>query len=398
MPTDYKEKLKPFFSDKADFAKVAKLPEVLDWPVSMLKAYDAKWAKTFEELEIETIKDLAQYKEPIMAEGIDTDLINKTAMIAEMLFWQITQLAEKGDQKKKIMIFGLDNAGKTAVLTALSERYSSIKQLLPTRGLVRKSINIFGFEVMSFDMGGQEDYRKQYFEKADMYFSACDLVIFCIDIQDTKRFDESIDYLKRIMDTFDKFKFYPPVLAVFTKMDPDLMNDVELNKARIKMIDRTEEVCRKHDIGYANSSIFDRNSIENLFSLALKRISTSNAVIEELLHQFIDEVEAQACCLISVGGLVYGSFGKTKQEEEMLNNSASYLQNLYLFHLSQGLKNEETYSMQYKANNLNFIAEFITEAESGAVFLWVLTKNLEKETRSITKFKDDLIPLIKIFL
>jgi small GTP-binding protein len=395
---DYIERFKPFFKDDADFDNIEKLTDILDWPVETLKVFDVEWKDGFTELDINTVQDFAQFKEPIIIENFESEGINKAAMIAEMIFWQITRLAEKGEQKKKIMLIGLDNAGKTSTLTALSEQYSSIKKLLPTRGLVRQSMTVFGYEVMSFDMGGQAEYRDQYFENADKYFEAADLLIYCIDIQDNNRYDESLEYLGKVCETFEKFGFYPPILIVFTKMDPDLMNDVDLNKNRIALIDKIETICPKFDVGYVNSSIFDRNSIENLFSFALKRISTSNAVIEESIHQFIMDIEARSCCLISSGGLVYGSYGETKQEEEMLNNSASYLQNLYQFHVGQGLQREDSYLLNYKTNNLYFVAESITDSESGSVYLWILTHDIEKEMLHIAHFKEELIPLIKIFL
>ena len=165
-----------------------------------------------------------------MFEGIDPAELRKIAMIAEMIFWKITQIAEKGAQKKKILLFGLDNAGKTSMLTALAEKYSAIKKLLPTRGLVRQSIDLFGYDVMSFDMGGQSDYREGYFDKADMYFgTGGDVVLYCIDIQDTERYDESLDYFKKILDTYKTYDYIPPILIVFTKFDPDLSGDEDLS-------------------------------------------------------------------------------------------------------------------------------------------------------------------------
>ena len=67
-------------------------------------------------------------------------------------------------------------------------------------------------------------------------------------------------------------------------------------------------------------------------------MSTSGGVIQELLRAYVKDINARAAVLISSSGLVFGTYGKTVQEEEMLKNSASYLQNLYLFHLQTGLQ------------------------------------------------------------
>ena len=82
----------------------------------------------------------------------------------------------------------------------------------------------------------------------------------------------------------------------------------------------------------------------------------------------------------------------------MLKNSASYLQNLYLFHLQTGLQPEDFYELHYSRNSLHFISEKITEIDSGTVFLWILTTDLHQEVMGITKFRQDLLPLIGLFL
>ncbi len=392
------EKIQNFFKETVDFAPISKITDVLEFPITGLKVVLPEFEEFFTE-EAPSIRDLAQAKEPFLIEGIDPAETNKIAMVAEMLFWRITTLAELGIPKKKIVFFGLENAGKTSALTALSERYSTIKELLPTRGLKRQSVSVLGYDIMSYDMGGQKDYRESYFEKADMYFgSGADVIIYCIDIQDPKRYEESMVYFAKILETYEKFDLRPPVLTVFTKLDPDIVNDEKLNAERIKLIDKIENIAVRFDVGYTNSSIFERTSIETLFSLALKRISTSGGVIQEFLREFTKDIGARACALVSSTGLTYGTYGETHREEEMLKSSAAYLQNLYLFHVSQGLQKEEFYSLEYKRNNLHFVSEYISTGQSGLVYLWTLTQDLRSEIMGIAKFREEILPLIEIYL
>ncbi len=398
MAKSYIEKITPFFKKGVDFSQIEKPSGILDLPFNQLKAMEDHWEPFFEDLGISTIKELAQYTEPLVFEGLDPDSTNKLAMICEMIFWYMTQLSEYGEKKKKIVFLGLGNAGKTSAITTLSEKYSSIKELLPTRGLSRRNTDIFGFGIMAFDFGGQSEYRTQYFDKADMYFTESDIMLYFVDIQDPDRYSESLDYFKEILGAYEKFKVKPPVLIVFSKMDPDIANDEDLNQNRIDLIEKFETIADGYDIGYTNSSIFERNSVENLFSLALKKISTTGGVIQELLRTYTKDINARAAVLISSSGLVFGTYGVTIREEEMLKNSASYLQNLYLFHLTTGIQPEEFYELNYKRNNLHFIAEKITEIESGTVFLWVLTTDLRAEVIGIPKFREDLLPLIRLFL
>ena len=398
MAKSYLDKIAPFFKKGVDLSQINNPNDILELPFNQLKVMEDHWTPFFEDLGISTIKELAQYTEPMVFEGLDPDETSKLAMICETIFWYLTQLSEVGETKKKITFLGLGNAGKTSAITALSEKYSSIKELLPTRGLSRRNTEIFGFDVMAFDFGGQSEYRQQYFEKGEMFFTASDIVLFFLDIQDSDRYDESLDYFKNILEAYEKLNSKPPILIVFSKMDPDVANDEILNKGRIELIEKFETIADGYDIGYANSSIFERNSIENLFSLALKKISTTGGVIQELLRTYVADINARAAVLISSSGLVFGTYGKTHSEEEMLKNSASYLQNLYLFHLTTGIQPEEFYELNYKRNNLHFIAEQITEIASGSVYLWILTTDLRKEVLGIPKFREDLMPLIELFL
>lgn len=393
------EKLKPFFKENVDYSKITKITEILTWPIESLKDFHEEWKEYFNtEMEMTTIKDLADFKEPLEIEGFDPDELNKVAMISEMIFWKVTHLAQKGDQKKKIIILGLDNAGKTSAIVTLSEKYSGIKSVLPTRGLIRQSMSVFGYEISTFDFGGQKDYRDQYFEKAEMHFANTDMIIFCIDVQDSARYDEALEYLGKVSGAFDKLKLYPPILVDFTKLDPDIANDEKINHDKIKLIERIDKLCEKHDIGYANSSIYDRNSIENVFSLALRRVSTSNAIIERLIKDFILESKTRACSVVSSSGLILGSYGATKQEEDLLNNSSAYLQNLYSFHLGQGLQREDYFTLEYKRNRMYFVAEYLCDTESGMIYIWVLTEDMRNEIENIGRLKENLEPLIKIFL
>ncbi len=77
----------------------------------------------------------------------------------------------------KVIISGLDNAGKTSILTALEKRYSfheDIISLTPTIRVEYQATEFLKNRVVFWDMGGQEQYRKLYLEKQDIYFADTD--------------------------------------------------------------------------------------------------------------------------------------------------------------------------------------------------------------------------------
>lgn len=69
-------------------------------------------------------------------------------------------------------VLGLDNAGKTTILKALSNE--DIQYVMPTQGFNVKSLTQGNFKFEAWDLGGQKAIRthwKNYFEKIDCMVS-----------------------------------------------------------------------------------------------------------------------------------------------------------------------------------------------------------------------------------
>ena len=125
----------------------------------------------------------------------------------------------------KIIVSGLDNAGKTSILTALDKKYDfekDIVQLKPTIRIEYHKMNFLRNNTVFWDMGGQETYRDIYVNYQDVYFDATDLLIYVIDIQDPDRFDNSLEYLNSILSFFEKSEMKVPIIITFHKFDPEL--------------------------------------------------------------------------------------------------------------------------------------------------------------------------------
>ena len=87
----------------------------------------------------------------------------------------------------KVIVSGLENAGKTSILRAMSLKYDfrdEILELKPTIRVEYQRTDFLGRKVIFWDMGGQEKYRETYLSKTDIYFAGTDLFLYIIDIQD----------------------------------------------------------------------------------------------------------------------------------------------------------------------------------------------------------------------
>ncbi|CAK8688770.1 ADP-ribosylation factor-like protein 3 [Clavelina lepadiformis] len=93
----------------------------------------------------------------------------------------------KSDQNKelRILLLGLDNAGKTTILKSLASE--EVTNITPTQGFNVKSVNSSGFKLNVWDIGGQRRIRPYWRN----YFENSDVLIYVIDSTDRKRMEET---------------------------------------------------------------------------------------------------------------------------------------------------------------------------------------------------------------
>ena len=312
---------------------------------------------------------------------------------------------EQLKEQRKVILIGLDNGGKTSLLSVLQERFAIIKDLLPTRGVQREHIDLFGFNLISWDLGGQIQYRENlYFNKPELFFAEVDLVIYVIDIQDNKRFTESANYFRQVLETLKMLNEKPPILIVLNKSDPDFRTSLQFkkNETAIKnKLDLILENKKEFDVGYADTTIFQRETVLRMFSKALKHISETSEIIEGVLGEFSAKIGAEGISLVSLDGLIFGNYCEDKKDEHLLNNTALLLQTLSNFHKSTGLKLENKINLNLARNELKFVGKKLFDYSESKipVYLWILLKkepqNIEE---SLSYFEKQLAPLINLFL
>ncbi|MGH0157659.1 UNVERIFIED_CONTAM: hypothetical protein FKN15_057323 [Acipenser sinensis] len=123
----------------------------------------------------------------------------------------LRKLKSAPDQEVRILLLGLDNAGKTTLLKQLASE--DISHITPTQGFNIKSVQSQGFKLNVWDIGGQRKIRPYW----KNYFENTDVLIYVIDSTDRKRFEETGQELAELLDE-EKLSGVP-VLIFANKQD-----------------------------------------------------------------------------------------------------------------------------------------------------------------------------------
>jgi len=146
-----------------------------------------------------------------------------------------------GVNLRKIMLLGLDNAGKTSIVLTLKGNKSllSYMSLSPTRDHNITNIIVSDTKFNIWDFGGQETYRKEHLENMEDYIEGCNKIIYVIDIQDYERYDKSLTYLEDLLVLIDN-SYDDIELSIFLhKYDPNITELIP------KISDRIDELLIK---------------------------------------------------------------------------------------------------------------------------------------------------------
>eukprot|EP01086_Lenisia_limosa_P013339 TRINITY_DN42383_c0_g1_i1.p1 TRINITY_DN42383_c0_g1~~TRINITY_DN42383_c0_g1_i1.p1 ORF type:complete len:205 (+),score=52.26 TRINITY_DN42383_c0_g1_i1:84-617(+) len=126
----------------------------------------------------------------------------------------IIRKLKKSDKQMRILLLGLDNAGKTTILKRLSDE--DINHIMPTQGFNVKSLLHDGFKLNVWDIGGQKTIRPYWRN----YFEQTDALIYVLDSADRRRLEETGLELSELLE---EEKLHAIPLLIFANKQ-DLLN------------------------------------------------------------------------------------------------------------------------------------------------------------------------------
>lgn len=233
----------------------------------------------------------------------------------------------------KIIVSGLDNAGKTSILTALDKKYDferDIVQLKPTIRVEYHKMNFLKNNTIFWDMGGQETYREIYVNYQSVYFDATDLLIYVIDVQDPDRFDDSLEYLNAILTFFSESEMGVPIIITFHKYDPELKADEEILANIEKLREKILNEYPDFNILFQQSSIYDIISIVQLVSYGLSVFDKKFFELSELLEYYIEIFNNKALIVFDRNGIIVSEYYSDIEPDVYVELLESIKEHLFL--------------------------------------------------------------------
>lgn len=233
-------------------------------------------------------------------------------------------------EMRKILMAGIDNAGKSSIIHILKKNYSFLNRLKPTKGIDRITSKILGIDLVFWDMGGQKQYIEQYFEKKDQIFNELNLLFFIIDLQDSERFDKVLSYFERIISVFREFDQSPNIIILFHKVDPDIEYSSQIKLFVEDLKKSILKIAPEFKIAFFETSIFKRWSIIDAFSYSIRSLFEENvARITDYLESWAEFFGATSLLLMNTDDVVISQFSRDSESASILNRYLDELHKIF---------------------------------------------------------------------
>lgn len=175
----------------------------------------------------------------------------------------------------KIIIMGMENAGKTTIVDFLTkETYfipESAPMYKPTIGVSHSSLLLADKIISVWDFGGQEAYRNEYMKHPELYFTEVSTIYYVVDVQDQVKIISSTMYFKGIIQVLRTVSPNAKLKFLFHKSDPGF--DTTKLSLKKRILDAVEPALKAFNLAYEiyDTSIFIPESILSAFEKEANR-------------------------------------------------------------------------------------------------------------------------------
>ncbi len=268
----------------------------------------------------------------------------------------------------KLVIAGLDNAGKTSALIALRQKYNfyeRVKNLKPTIKIDYSSFKFLNkFRINLWDMGGQKKFRKIYVN-SPIYFEDTDYIYYLIDIQDEIKFEETVEYLHELLEIYRNMGYSNEVMICFSKFDPQFRSNEEFADRANMIKELIISQNKDFKFEFYNISYYDISSISKALSHSLNGLLNLND-IDKGLKRLVVQFNCKYAILYTDSGIIisdhYLETMDIREFEEKISHKIS--EDLEFF---QRLKDDNANiddRIAYTSDKTDYVKKFLILSEN----------------------------------
>ena len=188
----------------------------------------------------------------------------------------------------------MGGCGKTSLYSvAFAEKTpEDTKRLSPTILYETRRHPFLGLQVGIFDFGGQEQYRKEYMEKPEI-FRGTDILICIVDLHDPDSFDQAKEYFEGLLDLHRKNNEKPRVLLFLHKYDsenyPKELLDTNVKNSK----EIFSDMFKDYDFDIKLTSIYQQDELAKIFrDILISSYKDLKASVEKAESQ-LEEIKAK---------------------------------------------------------------------------------------------------------
>lgn len=275
----------------------------------------------------------------------------------------------------KILLCGLEGAGKTSILLVLDKKFSLLTSVAPTIKTKRTSHTnkLLGISITRWDLGGHQIYRKIYLDNKSKYFTEMQSIFYVIDIQRQDKFDEALIYLKDIINiVIDNHPENFQLLILFHKYDPDIKNKKEM-KDNIQFLESNiKSIIKNLKYSLYRTSIYDDSSLLKTFSDGVFSATEKSKLLQSLLRDYMSKTYTSSTLLLDQNCFIIASRATDETYQEICEAIAPRLTN--------ALEKLEEWDIDTKdiTTNIEFPQNTLEQSREGIIFLRKLEINNDR--------------------
>ncbi len=277
--------------------------------------------------------------------------------------------------RKKIVISGLNNVGKTSFLQAIPQELQ---------------LDITPIE---WDHEGLSDYREKFYKNAKRHLPDTNLLIFLIDTQDNDRFNEMLGFLSKTLSTLENFKNFPFIQIVFHKNDPKL-NSSEDRSLKCNEIQKIiEKLHPNWNLRFCTISTFDRNSIVNCITTSLAYISPNTTIYDDSIKWFVQRINGHFAVLLMKNGIIISEIAINSDWLNLIHDLKPDILDV-IANIEE--ENNRDFYHSLIIDSVNIIIYKFQLGPMELYYLFDSNKQKKEIERFLKKIKKKLYPLIEI--